>query len=89
MDSTSHTSHTSPNLHSEKNEPIPEVTQPNSNDHALVIGLKSDVCDVGDDVKTSRLVLRHSQAAHVITNDDFENIETERSSHGDSRGDSV
>jgi hypothetical protein len=46
-----------------------------------------------DDVKTSRLVLRHSPAAHVITNDDFKNIETERtkncSSHSNSRGDSV
>ena len=89
MDSTSHTSHTSPNPHSEKKELIPEVMQPNSNDNALVVGLQSDVGDVGDDMKTSRLVLRHSPAAHVITNDDFESIETERSSHSNSRGDSV
>jgi len=40
-------------------------------------------------VQTSKLELRHSPAAHVITNDDFANIETEGSSHSDSRVDSV
>jgi len=78
INGTSHTSHTSPDLNVQ--EAYTEELRHNfvvndTNSISQAISTQSDVSEAYDG---KRLTLKHSPDAHIITNDDFENIEPER-----------